>query len=151
VKPVVVSTSGDLDGPPELVWELLTDWERQTEWMLEMSEVVVTSRAREGVGVEAKATVSVGGIKTTDIVRVDVWEPPRHLGLRHEGWVRGRGDIRLAPRPGGTHLDWTEQLYPPWGVLGAIGLRLFRPMLARTFRRDLAILQELVRSKVTPG
>jgi carbon monoxide dehydrogenase subunit G len=151
MNPVVIHTSGDLSAPPELVWELLTDWERQSEWMLEMSDVVVTSAVREGVGVEAKATISVGGIRTTDVVHVDVWERPRHLGLRHEGWVRGRGDIELVPvGEAGSHLEWTEELYAPWGVIGAIGLRVFRPVLARTFRRDLAALQRLVRSKATP-
>jgi carbon monoxide dehydrogenase subunit G len=152
MRPVVVHTAGDLDGPPGLVWEILTDWERQSEWMLEMAEIVVTSAAREGVGVEAKATVSIAGIKTTDVVRVDVWEPEEHLGLRHEGWVRGRGDIRLSPNGNrGTRIDWTEELHPPWGIFGAIGLRLFRPLLARTFRRDLALLQKLVRSRAAPG
>jgi uncharacterized membrane protein len=148
MKPVVVETEGDLQGPVEVVWELLTDWERQTEWQREMSNIVVTSERREGVGVEARATVRIGGISTTDLVRVDVWEPPTHLGLVHEGWVRGRGDIRLGSRPDGTtQMDWREELRPPWGILGAAGLRLFAPLLRRTFRRDFEILGRLVRER----
>lgn len=151
MKPVTVRTTVDLPGPRELVWELLTDWERQADWMLEMSDVVVTSDHREGVGVAALATVRIGGISTRDVIRVDVWEPPGRLGLVHEGWVRGRGDMELTSMPDGdTHLDWTESLFPPWGVLGAVGLNLFRPLLARTFRRDVLVLSELVRSRVYP-
>jgi hypothetical protein len=151
MKPVTIRTAADLPGPPELVWELLTDWERQADWMLEMSDVVVTSDHREGVGVEALATVKIGGISTRDVIRVDVWEPRRRLGLAHEGWVRGRGDMLLVAQPDGTtHLDWTEELVPPLGLLGAIGLRLFRPLLARTFRRDVKVLRNLVRSRAIP-
>lgn len=154
MKPVVVSTAGELPGPIEFVWELLTDWERQTEWQREMSNIVVTSERRQGVGVEARATVRIGGISTTDLVRVDVWDPPTHLGLVHEGWVRGRGDIRLAlTTDGTTRMDWREELWPPWGILGAAGLRAFTPLLRRTFRRDFDILRRLVRegSRDYPG
>lgn len=148
MKPVVVETAGKLSAPNELVWELLTDWEQQTEWQREMSNIVVTSEQREGVGVEARATIRIGGISTTDLVHVDVWDPPTHLGLVHEGWVRGRGDIRLGPHPDGTtHMDWREELWPPWGILGAIGLRAFAPLLQRTFRRDFEILSRLVRER----
>lgn len=152
MKPIVVDTSCDLEGPIELVWELLTDWERQTEWMLEMSDVRLLSDQREGIGVRAEATVKVGGIRTRDVIRVDVWNPPNDLGLAHEGWVSGRGDIKLSRRnDGGTSLAWREVLEPPWGVLGAVGLRIFRPLLAWVFRRDLRVLQELVRSRATRG
>lgn len=152
MKPVTVRTTVDLPGSRELVWELLTDWERQTDWMLEMSDVVVTSEHREGVGVAALATVRIGGISTRDVIRVDVWEPPRRLGMVHEGWVRGRGDMELTHTPEGhTRLDWTESLFPPWGVVGAFGLNLFRPLLARTFQRDVRVLSELVRSRAYPS
>ena len=154
MKPVVVDTAGELPAPIALVWELLTNWEQQTEWQREMSNIVVTSQRREGVGVEARATVRIGGISTTDLVRVDVWEPPTHLGLVHEGWVHGRGDIRLGPQPDGkTRMDWREELWPPWGIVGAAGLRLFTPLLRRTFRRDFEILSRLVgeRSRDYPG
>ncbi len=59
-----------MPGPPEVVWELITDWEHQDDWMLEASDFVVISEHREGVGVEAEATIKIGGIKTRDKVRV---------------------------------------------------------------------------------
>jgi hypothetical protein len=119
--------------------------------MREASDFEVVSPHREGVGVEALATVRIGGISTRDRIRVDVWEPGRHLGIAHLGWVAGRGDLRLAPLgPHETRLDWREELVPPWGVAGAVGLLLFRPLLARVFRRDLRMLGELVR-KATDG
>ena len=144
MKPVVIDLTTTLPGPPQVVWRLITDWENQYLWMIEASDFVVTSPHPEGVGVEATATVKVGGIKTRDPIRVDVWEPERRLGIEHGGWVKGRGDLTLEPEGATTRMRWREELHPPWGILGAIGLRAFRPMLARTFRRDLGLLARLV-------
>ena len=144
MKPVVVELEAVLAGPREIVWKLITDWEHQGLWMREASDFEVTSPHREGVGVEATATVRVAGIKTRDPIRVDIWEPQRHLGIEHLGWVKGRGDLVLEPHSTGTRLRWREELHPPWTIFGAVGLRIYRPMLARTFRRDLGLLAGLV-------
>jgi hypothetical protein len=145
VTPVVVELEVQLDRTPDVVWRAVTDWERQGEWMLEASDFLVVSSAREGVGVEAEATVRIAGISTRDTIRVDTWEPERHLGIVHLGWVKGRGDLRLEASGPGTHLRWREELQPPLGVLGAVGLRAFRPLLVRTFRRDLRELAAFVK------
>lgn len=148
---VVVELRRKLSGPPAVVWELITDWERQGEWMLEASNFVVTSQHRAGTGVEASATIRVAGIRTRDRIRVVAWEPQRHLAIEHLGWVTGRGDIWLDPARGDTtDLRWREELHPPWGPLGAAGMRLYRPVLARTFRRDLDALEGLVTRRRPP-
>ncbi len=144
MKPVVVELVSDLPAQPDVVWRTITDWEAQGSWMLEASDFVVVSEMREGVGVEAEATVRIAGIATRDRIRVDVWEPERALGIVHLGWVGGRGDLRLVPTASGTQLHWREELRGPWGVLGGIGLRMFRPLMARIFRRDLRELAKIV-------
>lgn len=136
-----------LPGPPGLVWELLTDWEHQDDWMLEASDVVVTSDHREGEGVEAEATVRIGGLRMRDRIKVRAWEPPRRLVIEHLGWVKGTGELRLSPLPdGSTRIDWVEALRPPLGPLGSAGLRLYAPLLRRTFARDLRVLEGVVRA-----
>ena len=144
-----IELSRVLPGPPDVVWDLLTDWEHQDDWMLEASDFVVTSDIREGVGVEAEATIRMGGLRTRDRVRVCVWEPPRRLGIDHLGWVSGTGMITLtALADGSTRADWVESLRPPFGAVGAFGLRAYRPLLRRTFARDLRVLEGLVRARV---
>lgn len=147
---VVVDLRRTLPGPPSLVWELITDWERQDLWMLEASDIVVDSEHREGIGVTSEATVKIGPISTRDSIRVDAWEPQRHLGIEHLGWVGGRGDLWLEEAGAETDFRWREELRPPWGWLGAVGLRLYRPLLERAFRRDLDALERLVRKRLTP-
>ncbi len=134
-------------GPPESIWQLITDWEHQDDWMLEASDFVVVSDVREGVGVEAEATIRIGGIQTRDRVRVAEWEPHRRLVIEHLGWVTGRGIIELTAVAGErTHVWWREELNPPLGVLGAVGMTAFKPLMARVFRRDLRVLAGLARA-----
>lgn len=116
--------------------------------MLEARDFVVTSEQREGVGVTARATVSIGGITTTDDVVVTQWEPLKRLGIAHEGWVSGEAEMRLTPlSPTVTHIFWQELLYPPLGILGAVGMTFFKPLMARIFKRDLKILAALTRQE----
>ena len=103
--------------------------------MLEASDFEVIGDQREGVGVEAKATVRIAGIKTRDTVRVSMWEPPRILVIDHLGWVQGSGEIQLQPVSEGTRMRWKETLFPPrrLGPFGRVGLRAAAPLM----RRDL--------------
>ncbi|HEX2054197.1 MAG TPA: SRPBCC family protein [Actinomycetota bacterium] len=142
--PVEIDMSVKINAPPEVVWPYLVDWENLDQWMLEGKGFKVTSRHREGTGVTAEATIRIGGITTTDPVKVTRWEPPHTLEISHQGWVAGKGLMECRRAPWGSFLYWRETLYPPLWVAGAVGLRLFTPILRKTFERDLRILKELV-------
>lgn len=130
--------------PPEEVWPYLVDWERLDRWMVEGKDFRVVSEHREGLGVEAQATIRIAGIATRDRIRVTRWEPPLVLEIAHLGWVEGTGHMELSPADGGTRLWWRETLVPPWGWVGALAMRMLAPVLRRTFRRDLDLLKRLV-------
>ena len=140
----MITVETDIARPPEAVWPHLVDWERLDRWMREARDFVVLSLHREGVGVEAEATVRIAGIATRDRIRVTRWEPPTVLAMSHLGWVRGTGYMELSPTDSGTHLFWREALVPPWGALGRMGMVILRPLMRRAFRRDLALLSRLV-------
>lgn len=139
-----IVTSISIERPPDLVWPYLVDWERLGTWMQEASDIQVTSAVREGVGVEAVATIRIAGITTRDPIHVTRWEPPRVLEIRHLGWVKGTGYMQLSPSATGTDVHWREEYEPPWGPLGAAGMRMVRPLMRRVFRRDLRALKEKV-------
>ena len=146
----MLEMSQTLPCPPSIAWELITDWEHQSDWMLEASDFVITSEQREGVGVEGEATVSIGGITTRDKVVVVGWEPERHLAIEHHGWVAGRGDMNLtALGSDRTHIFWREQLAPPLGLLGALGISAFKPLMLRIFKKDLRVLASLARARAS--
>ena len=52
-----IETNVEVAAPPETVWPYLVDWERLGLWMEEASNFRVITSQREGVGVEARATV----------------------------------------------------------------------------------------------
>jgi uncharacterized protein YndB with AHSA1/START domain len=144
--PVTIEMAQTMHATPAVVWRLITDWEHQSDWMLEASDFVVTSEQREGVGVEAEATIKIGGISTRDKVRVVGWEPEHRLAIRHMGWVSGVGEIFLTPiGTDRTHVFWREELEPPVGMAGALGLTAFKPLMKRIFQRDLQVLAALAR------
>jgi hypothetical protein len=146
--PTVIELTQVVAADRDIVWKLLTDWEDQDLWQLEASDFRVVTPQREGVGVEAEATVKIGGIRTRDRVRVTGWEPNRRLEIEHLGWVSGKGELILTPVPaGGTHVFWREELDPPLGLLGAVGLAAFKPLMTRTFKRDLRALAALARAR----
>lgn len=129
---------------PALVWPYLVDWEHLDRWMLEARDFRVIGSQREGIGVEAETTVRIAGISTRDRIRISRWEPPWVLEMEHLGWVKGTGYMELLPDDRGTKLFWRESLVPPWGWLGAIGMRLMAPFMRRIFQRDLRELRDLV-------
>lgn len=144
---VDIAVSEVLPRRAQVVWPYLVDWERLDRWMLEARDFRVLGDRREGVGVEAEATVDLLGIRTRDVVRVTRWEPPWVLELEHLGWVKGRGYMELSPVRGGTRLFWRESFVPPWGALGAVGMRMFAPLLRWAFRRDLMALRLLIQDE----
>lgn len=144
---ITIETSIEIAAAPEAIWPFLVDWEHLDRWMKEAKEFRVLTSHREGVGVEAQATIHIAGIRTTDRIRVTEWEPGRLLVLEHLGWVRGSGRMELRSMGGATLLLWTERLVPPWGVAGAFGMWLLKPQMRRIFRRDLALLRDLVESQ----
>jgi uncharacterized protein YndB with AHSA1/START domain len=144
---MVFAMSVDIARPPDAVWPHLVDWERLDRWMIEARDFRVIGGQRDGVGVVAEATVRIAGITSRDRIRVTRWEPPRVLEIAHLGWVRGTGYIESSPMDAGTRLLWREELHPPWGWLGRIGMGLFAPLMRRAFRRDLRLLKDLVESE----
>lgn len=143
-RPVVFKLSIDIEAPPEAIWPFLVDWEQLHLWMKEGRGFRVTSPHREGVGVTAEATIRIGGITTTDPIRISRWEPPRTLEMEHLGWVKGSGLMQCLAHAAGTRIEWTETLIPPWGILGAAGMRLLKPLMKRIFVNDLLRLKDLV-------
>jgi uncharacterized protein YndB with AHSA1/START domain len=146
--PVTLEMTGTLPAPPPVVWELITDWEHLDEWMLEASDFSVTSEQREGVGVEAEATIAMAGFRSRDRVRISGWEEGRYLAIDHLGWVGGTGEMHLSPHgEGATFLLWREKLWPPLGGIGAVGLALIKPVMHRVFQRDVRVLIALARAR----
>lgn len=137
-----------IDAPRAVVWAVLTDWERQADWMVDAVAVHVLTPHREGEGVTVRVPTRLLGLTVQDVMRVTGWVEQQRLEVVHLGRViTGSGAFVLADDPrGGTHVTWEECIDPPLGALGEwVATRVLLPVLRRVFRRSLhrlAVLAE---------
>jgi carbon monoxide dehydrogenase subunit G len=132
--------------PPQVVWDVLTHWERQSEWMLDAKSVEVLTPQREGVGVTIRCPTNLLGVTVEDVMRVTAWSEPTLLEVTHLGRIiTGSGAFELVPEGDGwTRIDWWEEVDPPFGALGEFGANLLvLPILRRIFTRSLTGLADL--------
>jgi hypothetical protein len=130
-----------VDAPPEAVWDAVTDWPRQSEWMLGTT-VRATEQDGVGVGGGIEAFTGVGRLGFLDTMVITEWDPPRRCVVDHTGRVvRGLGVFEVFALPDGrSRFVWSEELDLPLGVLGRLGWPLVRPGFAWGVRRSLEAL-----------
>jgi hypothetical protein len=130
---------------PEVAWDVVMDWERQSRWML-FTRVWGTENDGVGVGGGVAARTSVGGIGFTDDMVITHWDPPRECTVKHLGkLVRGTGTFAIEPRGGvdrgtsvlGSTVTWSEDVVPPLGRLGAFAWPVVRPVFEAMMRTSL--------------
>lgn len=131
--------------PRDVVWRLLTEWERQPEWMVDAKSVEVLTPGRTGPGVTLRCPTNLLGVTVEDVMRVTTWREREELGVVHLGRViTGTGAFLLHDEHDGTRIRWWEQVDPPLGALGEWGAStLVLPILRRVFGRSLARLAHL--------
>ena len=137
-----------VEAPPERVWDVLTDFERQGEWMADVRAITMLNEQREGVGVKVRCHTDILGFVVRDDMVVTEWDPPSVLGVRHLGrLIAGIGAFELTATPLGTHVTWWEEAEVPLGSVGdaAAGL-LVVPWVTKVFRRSLAGLKRISES-----
>jgi len=127
-----------VDAPPEAVWAAVTDWPRQSEWML---GTTVRSTDQDGVGVGGgiEAFTGVGRVGFLDTMVITEWDPPRRCVVEHTGHVvKGLGIFEVVALPEGrSRFVWAEELDVPLGILGKVGWPPVKPGFAWGVRRSL--------------
>ncbi len=154
----------EVAAPASAVWDYVTDWPRQGEW------VPLTHVERvdggPGLGERFRAWTGLGrppatpgsrrgvtrrGVGFWDPMTVTVWELTPDGGGRcevlHRGAVvEGEGEFIVRARgDGGSTFVWAEVVALPFGVVGALGWRLVRPVVERVIDRGLRTMADLVR------
>jgi uncharacterized protein YndB with AHSA1/START domain len=140
-----IEVSTHIEAPPQRVWDVLVDWERQAEWMDDASRVEVLGGDREGIGVTLRCRTDILGVSVNDDLVVTEWRPGEVLGVRHLGWViRGVAAFELTATSYGTHVAWWEEADVPLGAIGeALAPPVVTPWVRRVFRRNLANLKRI--------
>jgi hypothetical protein len=132
--------------PPEAVFQALTDWQTQGQWML--GTRVWADGAGTGVGATINAFTGVGRVGFLDTMQITDWDPPHLVRVMHTGRVvRGPGIFEIHELPdGGSRFVWREELDLPLGRLGRAGFVLVEPMFAKGVEQSLRRFAALIES-----
>ncbi|KAA1420657.1 SRPBCC family protein [Mumia zhuanghuii] len=134
----VVTGEVVIGAPPAVVWDYVTDWERQREWIPATSVRVV--------GDEMIARTGIGPIGFDDVMHVVRSEPPHLCEVAHTGSVvSGTGVFTCTPADGGrTVFGWEERVRVPGGPIAGLlwrvaapGIRLGYAVALTRLRRNL--------------
>ena len=110
----------EVDAPPQVVWDLLVDWERQGEWILLTRVRGAQGVGGRGVGGRVEAFTGIGPVGFLDTMVVTAWEPPWRCLVQHTGRVvKGPGAFLVEPLPRGrSRFVWCDDVELPLGRLG---------------------------------
>ena len=122
-----IRVSIDVDAPPEQVFEALTDWARQGEWMPGTSVRVIRG-AGDAEGDEIVARTAAPGSAWASTIRCA--SPAGNAPSAVRCCISGGSYAAPAcssssrARPdGGSRYTWAEWVEPPFGRFGQAGLR----------------------------
>lgn len=149
----------DVNVPADVLWEVVSDLEGQSDWMLGTT-VEITAGDGRSVGTELRAVTGVGPLGVADTMRVTEWtEPPagatgeRRIVVTHTGTViRGDGVFVVVELgPARSRFLWTELLDLPLGALGRFGWPLVRPAFRAGVAHSLRGMAERTEDRYRAG
>jgi carbon monoxide dehydrogenase subunit G len=138
----------DVAAPASRVWDYVTDWPRQGEW-IPLTHVENLDSA-DRLGGRFRAWSGIGPVGFWDPMTITAWERTPDGGGRcevlHRGAVvKGEGEFAvLALGEGSSRFVWAELVVVPGGRVGALGFRLVRPLVERLLDRGLRAMRDLV-------
>jgi uncharacterized membrane protein len=139
-----VRSEVEIAAPAREVWDYVTDWPRQGEWIpFTRVEVLTPGGSARAVGGRFRAWTGLGRVGFWDPMTITAWEELPDGSARCEVLHRGRvvrGDGEFAVSSLGasrSRFSWWERLEVPAGVVGALGWRLLGPGMERGV--DLAL------------
>ena len=139
----------DIKADAQTVWNSITDWPTQGQWMLG-TRVWTEGGPANGVGGTIAAFTGIGKLGFLDTMEITVWEPPVRCEVLHTGKVvRGSGIFVVEPTSQTTcRFVWSEVLDLPFGVIGRLGFVLVRPFFVAGVRQSLNRFARLVERAV---
>jgi uncharacterized protein YndB with AHSA1/START domain len=120
----------DIKSSPEKVFDYLTDWPAQSEWIFATRVEIRTPGLAKEVGGEIAAFTGFGPIGFWDYMTITKWEHPHIVDVIHTGRVvKGTGTMRVEKTSDTTtRFYWAEDLQIPLGLIGKIGFGILKPI-----------------------
>lgn len=140
--------------PAESLWDYVTDWPRQSEWVPHTRvELVDPDDPATAVGGRIKAWSGLGRLGFWDYMTITGWSRDADGGGRcevlHTGAVvKGEGEFVVeSTGPETSRFVWKEMAVVPLGRVGALGWRAARPVVERLIDGGLEVMRQRVESR----
>ncbi len=148
---VHLSCSQPISAPAQAVFDAITDWPAQGQWMLG-TRVEIRSGTGAEVGSQLAAWTGLGPAGFWDTMTITAWDAPHVVDVLHTGSVvKGTGTMAVrATSPTTSTFVWSEDLDIPLGVIGALGWPLVRPGFLAGVKASLRRFAALVESGDLP-
>jgi uncharacterized protein YndB with AHSA1/START domain len=134
-----------VQAPALQVWNAITNWQAQSDWMLG-TKVWPVNGDGTGVGGQIEAFTGIWRIGFLDTMEITAWNPPTKCDVLHTGRVvRGTGTFEVVATSDSTSkFIWSEDLDLPLGVIGKVGFTIVKPGFVYGVRRSLEKFADLV-------
>lgn len=146
-----IRVSRTIKAPPAQVWAAIEDISSHVRWMTDAQSINFTSSQHSGRGTTFECLTRIGPFATVDHMEITRWDPPRAMGVLHNGLVRGTGTFKVRTRwlrRRRTRFTWSERLRFPWWLGGGLTAWAATPVMWMIWKGNLAQLADLVESGV---
>ena len=139
-----------INASQQTVFDYVSDWEKQSNWIM-FTKVKLLSDPDQDTPVTLLATTKVGPIKLVDTMVITSWQSPNRIVVEHTGRIiLGKGVFQVHKvSDDSCEFEWQEITPIPFGFLGRLGFKIFRPVIYIPFNMSLKRLRSNVESGVT--
>jgi len=140
----------DIKATPEQVFDYLTDWPKQSEWVFGTYVEIRTPGLAKEVGGKIAAFTGFGPIGFWDYMTITKWQYPNVVDVVHTGnVVKGTGSMRVEKLSDSTsRFYWSEDLQIPLGILGLFGFKILKPLFLGGVQASLKKFGRILESRV---
>jgi uncharacterized membrane protein len=131
--------------PRQAIWELVSNGKRYPDFMADTDRWEVEGEQASGCGARWAVRLRIGSAAVGGLVEITEFDEPANLAFTSITGVSLRGRWRLRERVSGvTDVEVRLAYQSPGGVLGLLADRFSQPLVARTLKRSLRNLRDLV-------
>jgi carbon monoxide dehydrogenase subunit G len=146
----LVTTTIEIDAPPQRVWDVVMDPRRLEDWVTIHRQLDTVSELPLARGSTLEQTLVLRGAHFKVRWEIDEISSPHHAVWKGRGPAHSSATIRYelaGPAKGPTKFGYANEFHTPGGVLGAVASRVFVGNLSqREAQRSLERLKALVES-----
>ncbi|NBU33059.1 SRPBCC family protein [bacterium] len=133
-----------IDAPLHTVFDVVTDWNKQSNWVL-LTKVRATSTNSKKAGGTIEAFTGIGSFGFNDTMVITAWSYGTRCEVSHTGnIVKGRGVFETSKKGTATQFTWTEYVEVPFGFMGEIGWFIVKPIALIGLKTTLKRLKNYI-------